>query len=240
MTSRLTITILCIIFAQIIHAQSNFATFHTDTSIFIRYKNNPDLINDLKKTEWLIKGDTLRFGNDSVIVKVDNEIDTIYFRTAQKHIWDTIICNINTVDQYTFVFNECCNLFNVQSKKLGRYLNTKLFFQNTDYNDKKTYLATTEFDGVFINNEKKELRHYCRSALFPNIYKIKIYEYEPCLQDDEECNNIFCIFENEDDEPTYEYEFSVKNILFNFLYMPLTETPVVIQIHSGTGKITLK
>jgi len=240
MISRLIITILGIIFFQTITAQTKFATFHTDTSIFIRYKNNPDLMNKLKEIEWLIKGDTLRFGNDSVMVKVDNTIDTIYFRTTQQNKWDTIICNINTVDQYTFVFNECCNLFNVQSKKLGRYINTKLFFQNTDYNDKKTYLATTEFDGVFLSNEKKALRQYCRSALFPNIYKIKIYEYEPCLHDDAECNNIFCIFENEDDEPTYEYEFSVKNILFNFFYMPLSESPVVIKIHSGTKKIAFQ
>lgn len=224
------IAVLVFLFTSPLAGQE-YAEFSTDTD---RVKNQWDDI-ELKYSEqiadqfWIIDGKKLRYGNETIRVKVNpNKLDTIYFKAYRRNMLDTIICNISTATKYKFHFNECCGAFNVSNESENKFITGSILYSLTTSDSSKKYLGTLGEAGIMINeNQRDTLTVNCRSAMSPNIYNLSLNEIEVC-NSEKDCPNGVCLVEKGKEDPNWDFGYTMVSSKMEMLYMPLSSEPIKI------------
>lgn len=202
------------------------ATFWADT---IRIDDNRVL-----EAEWKINGQTLLYGSKPIKVKTDNIIDTILFKQFNNSRWDTLICNISKPLNYTFQYNVCCGGFDVYENNTRLSGSVIFLIKNPDMNRK--YLGQLDAAGILISEQKSDtLRPICSSPMLPNIYSLSLRTIETCI-DTTDCDEEICLLEK-GMETNFGFGFKTISIIFNYLYLPLSNEPIKAIYDSKTGRI---
>ncbi len=170
--------ILYILFFSPILLFSQVATFEADTSqIQFEKENEPDIYKEILKSEWKINGQLLKYSSNPIEVKIDNIIDTIYFRKNNEFSWDTIICNISKPNKFNFIYNECCGTFYVEELNTEQFIKLKL----SNSKEQESYSVRIEDMSSSINSDLNEINFTTLtlkkdSPMSVKIYEIKIFE----------------------------------------------------------------
>lgn len=237
---RLLISIIfTLIIANNLVAQ-DYAEFTTDTTRFRRWyaKEDGKLPKNITQQVWYINGQEMRYGSGKIKIKVNpNKLDTILYKGYRRNKFDTIICNVSEAKKYKFYFNECCSAFNIQDELTKKFIQGKILYKLKNL-DHKTYLGTLGETGILVTYKNKDtLNVNCRSAMSPNVYDISFKQIEPCT-DSLNCNEGICLQEKE--ELNWEYGFHTVSEKFNFLFMPLKSTPLLIIYDPKTDTIKIE
>jgi len=190
--------------------------------------------------EWKINGQVLHFGSKPIVVNADpNSIDTLFYRRNSKTKWDTIICNIKEPLTYKFIYNNCCNGFNVLGAN-GKSIEGKVNFRLIGKQSNKTFLGTLGEAGVLINvNATDTLFPGCRSAMSPNIYSLSFKEVQTC-NDSLLCKEQICLFEKDKEDLNYSFNFRTISSKVEILFMPLSSDPIQIFYNVKSDNVTIR
>jgi hypothetical protein len=207
----------------------------------VRTGRNQELFDRAMEMEWKINGQTLHFGSKPIEVKPDSTtIDTIFYRRNLKSQWDTILCNIREPKNYLFVYNDCCDAFDVQDAILRRRTIGKVIFKLTEKN-KNVFLGTLGESGVLINYPATTdtLVPICNSPMPPNIYQVTFSTIKIC-NDTVNCDYWICL--SDEEEKKYNNAFGSRTVSekMNIHYVALDNEPLLVIYDPKTNKITLK
>ncbi len=220
-----------------IHAQN--AKFYADTVLLRSYVGSQKEFDRAMEMRWLIKGQPLLFGSDTVEVIPDKtKLDTIFYKWNAKRDWDTIICNIAEPHTYNFTFNTCCGGFDVQRNKKRIPMKVEVAIKGVS---NKMYLARLGETGKVINGSGKQIiTPLCRSAMKPNIFWVMLQQVKVCTDTGNcEKNEEFCI-QKENGERDYSFSYTVQKTITKFLYMPLTDKPLRVSYKPERNKLKIK
>jgi hypothetical protein len=235
------LVIIFILFPTILWAQS--ATFYADTMQVWQYagrRSDTKLIDHIYEMEWRINGQVLRFGSKPVSVPADaDKIDTLFYKQHSKAEWDTIIFNVKKPLSYKFVYNVCCDGFNIQGDGVDPFISGQADFRVTGKQKDKIFVGTLGEVARIIKPGKNLLSPQCRSAMSPNIYWLSLQEIKICT--DTVCQNELCLFQEGQEEETHEeIKFNTVSKKAEFLYMPLNSEPIQILYDATSKKVTIR
>lgn len=216
------------------------AIFYADTTDLRMYTGrNDDHFKRVMEMEWRINGQILRFGSKPIKIKPDpNKIDTLFYKQNKNAKWDTIICNIKEPLKYKFIYNTCCDGFNIAGTD-NKFFQGKINFRLTGQTN-KTFLGTLGEVGMLITTKTTDtLLPGCRSAMSPNIYWVNFKEIREC-GDLSVCKEDICLSEEGKEELNYEFKYSTISQKIKILFMPLSNDPLQIIYNTKTDKITIK
>lgn len=222
----------------------NFAEFSTDTTRFrqhYREGRHVDLPDYIKDQEWIINGQKMTYGSEQIKVEVNaNRLDTILYKGYRKNEFDTIICNISEPRNYKFFYNECCGAFNVQDEGLEKFIQGSIIYRLQSNNESNLYLGTLGEAGILVKkNSHDTLKVNCRSAMSPNIYNISFKQIENC-QDSINCKEGICLQVQGENEPVWDYGFMTISTEMDFLFLPLSQKPLIVTYDPKTKKIKIE
>lgn len=210
---------------------AQFAVFATDTNFHTE--------QDQRLNEWIIAGQRLNYGGQPVKVKVDDVIDTIFYRTDRNRPYDTILCQINKAETFFFVYNDCCGGFYIADSN-KRFFSPQLIFTITKTDNKQLYLGKLGDDGTLIqtgNSSSDTLKIHCHSPLLPNVFYLSFQKIAISKDTTLTLENA-CLETNNN----IDYEFTYKSLknYCQFLYMPLSNACLRIEINTRKKTFELK
>lgn len=212
---------------------NSFASFKIDTL-------HSDFEYALEKNldvHWVIKNDTLRLGIDSILVKIDNKLDTILFYASQSNKADTIICNISVPTSYKFSYRN--GVFWVNENKFGMKLIARVIFLFTDKVEQSLFLGNLGQTGVLLTTKVTNvISPQCRSKNLPNIITIGLRQIKEC-HDEDDCEYLMC-FDNGENEIYGNYYYKTISDKLNIKYMPLSVDPIFIKYDPIKDKVIIK
>jgi hypothetical protein len=229
---------LIIIFFFPACAYSQSATFYADTSLLWEYVGQSGEYYDLAmETEWIIKGKSLRWGSPPVEVSpAEFGVDSIFFRLHEKVEWDTLICRIKSGSSNTFVYNACCNYFDVIDHT-GERTEAKVNFQLMGSIPKsKKYLGTIDANGVLLTSIAQIISPIYRSPMFPNSYNVAIQEIRKCAGKD--C--LDAAIQRPDGSIDVSYHYQIVDKILSFQYLPVSEDPIEVLYDVESGKVVVR
>lgn len=206
----------------------NLAIFQLDTlRLSAITRDNPKYFKEISEMKWVINQQTLQFGYPPVqVIPNKNKLDTILFQKDANAKWDTLICNISKAQIYNFQYNECCGAFNVIDATNNRFIKGSLSLKLTRKAKHKQYIGTLGEAGMSIQNTIPDtLKPACRSAMSPNIYWVSLKEIVEC-KNTQKCDISMCFYNGK--EEVYDFEYSTKKEITEFLYLPLSNEPLSI------------
>lgn len=212
----------------LLHGQ--YAVFTTDTM---------HLQGDEQGSEWIISGQRLSYGGQPVKVKVDDVLDTIFYRQDRHRPYDTIICQINKAETFYFVYNECCGGFYIADSN-KQFFSPQLIFSMTKADNKHLYLGKLGDDGTLIqtgNSSSDTLKIRCHSPLLPNVFCLS-FQKIAISQDTTLVLENACLEINHD--INYDFTYKSLNNYCEFLYMPLSHACLRIEIDTRKKVFKLK
>lgn len=231
-------TILMIFIANIAFAQT--ATFSADTLNLRKYANNQGLFERILEREWIIQGQRLTYTSTPIQVIPDpQKIDTIYFKLNKQSAYDTILCNISEPNDYEFVYNTCCDGFNVKNNCTGQFTRGSVIFKIEGKAKKKKYMGSFGCAGELVQSKKmNHLKETCCSAMSPNIYPVSFSEIDlnPSIEENFS-ESLMCLFD--DYQERFDFRYKIITTKTKFLYMPLNTEPLMIIYHPKTNEIEL-
>jgi len=209
--------------------------------------HNKEVPKEVLEMEWLINRKKLTFSNEKIeIIPNPQTVDTILFKKNHKSDYDTILCNISKAEKYNFVYNTCCQYFNVKqvSKEKRNRKNAVVTFSISKSNENKDYIGIMGEAGIIIRKEKVEysLFHTCSSAMTSNVYHLTLNEVSECKgNDNENCRDLMCVFENNDIQiPKANTSFKITKKVFDFLYLDLNKNTLRIKYNFETTELKME
>lgn len=209
------------------------ASFSVDT---IRFKSGSIL-----EAEWRINQQALSYGSKALNIAIDNKIDTILYKAHKDATWDTIICNINQAQHYTFHYNPCCRGFNIHNAANKR-LSASVKFMLKGTNSKIKYLASLGETSMLLRpmqldtlNSKSE----CRSAMSSDVYQLTLSEIAIC-KDENGCEEATCLYEQGKEGLNYNFAYKPISFKMNCLFLPLSDKPVKVVYDQRTGRVKVE
>ena len=210
--------------------KAQYAVFTTDTN----FHSEQDQVHN----EWIIAGKRLTYGGAPIKVKVDNVLDTIFFRTDIQRPWDTIICQISRAETFYFVYNDCCGGFYIADSN-KRFFHPLTIFTISKSDKKHLYIGKLGDDGALINRgdlRTDTLKISCHSPLQPNVFYLSFEQIE--INNDTTLSLENACLET-DNDINYEFNYISLKSYCNFLYMPLSHAPVTMVISRKRGLVTI-
>lgn len=219
---------------SIITSFSQEATFSLDTTRISKFKKNGKYRENISAMEWIIDGKHLKFGDPSIKVKITpNKLDTIYFKGYLKLTYDTIICDIEKPENYILYYNTCCGAFNIHNSE-NEFIPGSINFKIINDIPINEFLGILGEAGIKLGCSDT-LKPKCRSMLSPNIYPVQILQIDKCL-DSLDCKET-CLTLKNDNKPFFDYNYKELKKVISFLYMPLSISPLIIEIDTKSETI---
>ncbi len=204
--------------------------------ISLNNESRRDVYDQIMEAEWRIHGKTLHYGSSPIEVTTDEKMDTIFYRQKIKANWDTIICQISKPGNFTFVYNECCGGFNVKDES-DHFVEAKVNFKIKGQDKRRNYIGTLGEAGLLIERDYLvTLMPGCRSAMSPNIYQLTLSEVDFPVDTSLE-NSSTCLFRIGYQDLYYDFAYRTIGYKFDFLYMPLSNDPILIIYDLKSGSI---
>lgn len=205
---------------------SQSVTFSADTTRISRYFIQGKYTERISSIQWIIQGQTLKFGDQPISVEVTpHQLDTIYFKGYLKKDFDTLICDIQNSGAFVFYYNECCGAFNIYNKSEQKFIEGSINFKIINQIPTNEYLGIIGEAGIIIGLSDT-LGSYCRSAMSPNVYPVKLSQIQSCI-DSLNCEGI-CLY-SKPDELLWGYSYQEIENLLEILYLPLSSSPLLIE-----------
>jgi len=230
-------TLLVVILFLPIITFSQTTTFHADSSKLRSWSGNSQASFDrAMKMQWKIKGQYLTWGNQVSVTSKESGFDTIFFRLNEQRAWDTLICKIKPNTHISFVYNSCCDYFDVLDDT-GKRLTGNVSFQLINFKGKShQYLGTIDGDGAFLSSAKDTLHPLYRSPMLPNTYTVAISEIRKCSGKD--C--LEAAIQKSGEIQNLSYNYQTLKSLVNFTYVPLNTDPIQITYDVNTRLVEIR
>ena len=205
-------------------------------------ESNPSRYRAITSRYWVMRGDTIRYGAGAYEFATRTDLDTLfYFQTAEDTIPDTLLCFLDTPGAYEFVYNTCCNGFNLYDAGRERMPRLTVQFRPLAESE-EVLLGRIESVGTLLKvGEQEDLEAGCRSAMSPNVYTVSLEAIS--LAGSEFSHGLFCYlnYVNPQDSVMYDYDFgyNLERTLHEFLYLPLSDAPLIIEYEPEGEVVTL-
>lgn len=199
------------------------AEFSADSSRLRIYTGHrQELFNRVMEMKWKINGKEFYFGSSPVqVVPNPDKLDTLFYKRNEQAEWDTIICNVTLSEKYQFVYNTCCDGFNVRNLSTDKFIEGRVIIKMSNYQKDKVFLCTLGEAGMIPKNGVVDtLETACRSAMSPNIYELTFKEINICL-DTTNCQEGTCLIRSKNEEPEYDFGYKTISTKLDVLFMPL-------------------
>lgn len=232
---RLKNLIILFLFPACAYSQS--ATFYADSSRLRNYVGNTSsAVEHALQMEWRIKDQTLHWGGSILVAPSQSGLDTIFFRLRETAIWDTLICKMQANSTIRFVYNSCCDYFDVFDET-GERIEGKVSFDFKGSIPKsKKYLGTIDGNGVLLTSTAQIISPMFRSPMFPNSYNVAIREIIKCTGKD--C--VEAVIQRPDGSIDISYHYQIVDKILSFHYLPVSEDPIEVIYDVDSGKIVVR
>lgn len=215
---------------------SQYAEIHADINTLpFEVIEDSSNYHDVYNMEWLLKGQTLKFGSPPIKVKADTTtLDTLFYRSDSENKWESILCNIESGKTYFFDYNMCCGGFLIHSPSDTLQMPVQILIEGSE--KPKNYILEYGNTSYLIkSNEILFIKEQCESAMSNDLREIVIYEIK---------NNVKIEYSNTSTCLIYKEKY-IKPItnrrrrLLNFKYIPLNHTNEKIILNMSTGLIKI-
>lgn len=207
--------------------QSQTSTFK---SVYRTHGAKASLPEYVKGIHWIISDSILDYTENNITIQVEKtRIDTIYYKAYRRKEYDTLICRIEPNQTYFFIYNECCGGFNAASGNKGPFYKNTVTFNSTNNSNTMLLGSNGSSSTTIQNNTSTRLIDHCKSAMAANTQKIQVETYMNC-SDSENCDYLSCY--QQKDEVIFEKEYQSIEQLITFLYLPLSNEPLIVNINN--------
>ncbi|MEP7321817.1 MAG: hypothetical protein ABI761_07855 [Saprospiraceae bacterium] len=211
--------------------------FHADTSRLRSWSGNTQASFDqVMKMQWKIKGQYLTWGNQLSVTPGASGIDTVFFRLSDQREWDTLICKIQPNTNYRFVYNACCDYFDVMDDTGNRTVGKVSFQLSKPVNKKEKYLGTIDENGIRMSLKPVQIIPTNRSPMLPNSYNVAISLINKCHGKD--CLEV--ALHKTTGEKDISYKIKIIKYMISFRYLQLSTEPLIITLNPVNGKVEIK
>lgn len=232
---RLKNLIILLLFPAFASGQS--ATFYADSSRLRNYVGNTSsAVEHALQMEWRIKDQTLHWGGSILVAPSQSGLDTICFRLRETAIWDTLICKMQANSTIRFVYNSCCDYFDVFDETGDRIEGKVSFEHKGSILKSKKYLGTMDGNGVLLTSTAQIISPIYRSPMFPNSYNIAIQEIIKCTGKD--CEE--AVIQRPDGSIDLSYHYRIVDRILSFHYLPVSEDPIEVLYDVESGKVVVR
>ncbi len=216
------------------------ARFYADSMRLGRDVGSKSHLEHVLEMEWIINGQHMHWGSDTVHVKPDaNKLDTVFFKASKNSKWDTIICNISKPEVYTFMYNSCCGNFYLRNERMKGFPEVRVDFRVAG-KLKTPFLGVIDESGVELKSDTvKTMKAQCRSAMASNICHVELREFS-YTSDTAGSYMLMCLDIGGGREPVYDYYYRTKKTYTSFLYMPLDETPLELLFQTKSRRVVIR
>ena len=218
------------------------AEFSADSSKLMKYTGHrQELIKEVMEMKWKINGQEFYFGSSPVKVFPNpDKLDTLFYKPNKKARWDTIICNVTIPEKYQFVYNICCDGFNVRKLTNNKSIEGRVVVELNKEPIDILYLCTLGESGILPKSGVIDtLYNVCGSAMSTNIYWLTLKEIVVC-KDSVNCTEETCLIESEYEVPKYDFGYNTTSTILNFNYMPLGNGILNILFDNETNEVIIK
>jgi hypothetical protein len=211
-----------------------------DTSaLWMRAGKDQKTIDHILEMEWMIANDTLKFGHFLEVLPDPDKLDTIYYRRSADRDWDTLICNFKEPQLIKFVYNVCCDAFNVIDEH-GKIVTGQVSFSVEMPRSSDMFLGILGEGGILINASTTNLLEpICRSVMLPNIYPLSLRKIGPC-EDPLHCPEGICINSKQEEGSFIDFGYSAFATPIKCLFLPLDNEPLHVTYNAKTERVTIK
>lgn len=217
-------------------ASSQSATFYADSSRLRNYVGNTSsAVEHAMQMEWRIKDQTLHWGGSILVAPSQSGLDTICFRLRETAIWDTLICKIQANSTIRFVYNSCCDYFDVFDETGDRIEERSALTLRAQFKIQK-YLGTIDGNGVLLTSTAQIVSPMYRSPMFPNSYNVAIQEIIKCAGKD--C--VEAVIQRPDGSIDLSYHYQIVDKILGFNYLPLSTEPIFVSYDLDSGKVSIE
>lgn len=109
----------------------------------------------------------LIWGNEINIIPDLSGVDTLFFQLHNKSHWDTLLIKISHDNYFRFIYNACCDYFDVMDSS-GLKTTGKISFHLSYLSrGNNKYLGSIGDDGVILNSKPTIITPKVCSTLFP-------------------------------------------------------------------------
>jgi len=218
-------------------ASGQSATFYADSSRLRNYVGNTSsAVEHAMQMEWRIKDQTLHWGGSILVAPSQSGLDTICFRLRETAIWDTLICKMQANSTIRFVYNSCCDYFDVFDETGDRMEGKVSFDLKGSIPKSKKYLGTIDGNGVLLTSTAQIVSPMYRSPMFPNSYNIAIQEIIKCTGKD--CEE--AVIQRPDGSIDLSYHYRIVDRILSFHYLPVSEDPIEVLYDIESGKVVVR
>lgn len=231
--------ILSIIFTYQNAFAQEMAEFHADTNkLWIYAGHYAKTFKRIKEMRWKLNGKPLSFGSGPIQISANpSKFDTLLYQKNSKTNWDTIICNVAHSGQYSFVYNECCDGFNIKEVSTTSYYKLKVLYE-INAKTRSKYLGTIDDAAMLVTTSTDTLNPECRSPLHPNIYKLTLKKIRKC-RDTVGCSYAYCLVKKRKDDTSSLY-YKVLDTKLEVLYMPLGDELLRVRYDDKRDRLILR
>lgn len=236
--AKIKIILLLLLFPLFATAQT--ARFYADSMRLGMDAGSKSHLAQVLEMEWIINGQHMHWGSDTVHVIPDaNKLDTVFFKASKNAKWDTIICNISKPEVYTFMYNPCCGNFYLRNERMKGFPEVRVNFRVAG-KLKTPFLGLIDQSGKELKSDTvKTMKAQCRSAMASNICHVELRDFS-YTQDSANSHMLMCLDIGGGREPVYDYYYKSKKTYTSFLYMPLDETPLELLLQTKSGRIVVR
>lgn len=246
----------CVVFLQFDPLNLNIKTTNANVGVVTfmasaKYledvrRSSTDHYNDITERYWVIRDDTVKYDQLAVEVPIiEDRVDTVfYWENLSDTIADTLLCIMNNEGSYEFVYNYCCNGFNILDQKTGRFTNTSVMFQlvSESYDQ---YLGRIDEVGRLIEvSDSVIVPITCRSAMSPNVYTISIEKISEELNLKNDRNKLMCYYNGLNYQDSlkyiYDYEYVMIDKKIEVKFIPLNNEVLQVSFNPETSNFEIR
>jgi len=219
-------------------ASGQSAKFYADTTRLRSFVGHSQSEFDRAlKMEWIIKGQVLHWGSPAIDVSpTETGVDTIFFKHHDEAKWDTMICKIKGGSLITFVYNTCCDYFDVVDTSGDRLEGKVSFVLKGTKPRRKKYMGSIDGSGVFMTKQPDTLSPFFRSPMLPNRYNVEVKEVKNCSGKD--CQE--AAVRKPDGSVDESYHYRIIESILVLHYLPVSADPIAVSYDLSSEKVLVK
>jgi hypothetical protein len=219
---------------------AQYATFYADTTrLPMKFGVQGEFYDSLFGQEWLIDGQSLRFGSAPIQIKTGSEPKIVQYRASTDLPWISMLCIVNQAQSYRFLYNECCNAFHIADSQ-GLIIRPKLVFEFNRKRHRQTWLGYLGQTGILAKGKVSDtLWPLCYSPMLPNVFEVGLRLIQPCM-DSAQCEDEICLISGNDSVYNYGYGYRVLQPVVSFMYLPLSREPLRVRYDFRKGNVLIR
>lgn len=219
---RLIILTILITLSTSIMAQETIV-FKADTTYLYRYVTKDRV--EQQKIHWTYKNQQMSYGKDSLLIMYEKgKLDTLFYDDVNRT--DTLLF-IHNEGNYEFIYNTCCDGFNVVRQHPKRTIPNRFILSATQQDS--ILIRVGDAWGLVGAGITDTIHDYCQSAMSSNIKQVCFYEIDGESENSPE-SSLYCFYQKGEERKVY---FKPGKRIGEFLFLPLNINGTEIKCFEG-------